>query len=116
LFRATLPMMRPVFRANMGIDRESVARSREQLRSQFDRLEQEIGPSGYLVGDAFGLADLAVASVMTAIVRPPEFAYPLPEPLPDRFAELRDSVATHPAFAWVSDIYRRHRAPSAEVV
>ncbi len=53
---------------------------------------------------------------MTALVRPPEFPYPLPEPRPPAFEELHASIAGRPGFRWVLDIYRRHRGASAEVV
>lgn len=99
----------------MGVDAERVGRARERLVGYFDRLESEIGPSGYLVGDAFGIADLAAAAVMTAIIRPPEFPYPLPEPWPPELVELRESVAGHPAFRWVLEIYRQHRGTSCEI-
>lgn len=89
--------------------------ARERLAGYFDRLESEIGPSGYLTGDRFGVADLAAAAVMTAIVRPPEFPYPLPEPWPPALVELRASVAARAGFAWTLDVYRRHRGVSAEV-
>jgi len=81
----------------------------------FERLEHEIGPSGYLVGDDFTVADLSAAAVMTAIIRPPEFPYPLPEPWPDELLEIRESVSNQPAFHWVLNIYARHRSPSQEV-
>jgi glutathione S-transferase len=96
-------------------DRRGVARARRTLDDALARLEAEIGPSGYLVGDHFTVADLAVAAVMTAIVRPPEFPYPLPDPWPAELLELRESVADHPAVRWVLDVYRRNRGTSAEV-
>jgi hypothetical protein len=67
------------------------------------------------VGDRFGVADLAAAAVMTAIVRPPEFPYPLPEPWPSALVELRQGVAGRPGFRWVLDIYARHRGVSCEI-
>lgn len=115
VWRTLFPVLRPVFRRNMGISRESLARARERLPSYFDRIESELGPSGYLVGDRFGVADLAVASVMTAIIRPPEFPYPLPEPWPAALVELRESVADRPGFRWVLDMYVKHRGNSAEI-
>lgn len=114
-FRAGLPVMRPLFRRNMGIDRESLAQARERLGTYVDRLETELGPSGYLVGDRFGVTDLSVASVMTAILRPPEFPYPLPAPWPPELVELRATIADRPGCRWVADIYRRHRGASAEI-
>jgi glutathione S-transferase len=114
-FRVALPLMRPLFRQNLGLDRARLAMARERLSSYVERLESELGESGYLVGDRFGIADLAVASVMTAILRPPEFPYPLPEPWPPALVELRAGIAGRTGCKWVFDIYRRHRGTSAEI-
>jgi glutathione S-transferase len=114
VWRAAFPLLRPLLRRNMGIDAERLQTARARLAGYFERLESEIGPSGYLVGNRFGLADLTAAAVMTAIIRPPEFSYPLPEPWPAELIELRASIARRPGFEWVLDIYRRHRGPSSE--
>ena len=114
-WRAFFPLARPLFRRNMGVDAARIGVAREQLGAYFDRLEAEIGPSGYLVGDRFGVADLAAAAIMTAIVRPPEFPYPLPEPWPAELVELRESVSTRFGFRWVLDVYARHRGTSSEI-
>ena len=47
-----------------------------------DRLESELGPSGYLVGDRFTVADLTAASLFTPLLCPPErpFAPPARRP------------------------------------
>jgi glutathione S-transferase len=97
------------------MDAATLASARRRLQSHFDRLEAEIGPSGYLVGDCFSVADLAAAAVMTAIIRPPEFPYPLPDPWPPELVELRQSVAERPGFRWVLDIYARHRGAPSEI-
>ncbi len=115
VFRASFPVLRPLFRRNMGMTDESLALAHERLSQHFDRLEREIGPSGYLVGDRFTVADLAAASVMTAIIRPPQFPYPLPEPWPEALVALRASVASRVGFEWTLDMYGRHRDASAEV-
>lgn len=114
-WRTLFPLMRPLFRSNMGVDARRLGAARERLQSHFDRLESEIGPSGYLVGDRFGVADLAAAAVMTAIIRPPEFPYPLPEPWPPELVQLRASVSERPGFRWVLDIYSKHRDRSSEI-
>jgi glutathione S-transferase len=114
-WRALLPALRPLFRRNMGIDAERLGAARKRLGAYLDRLESEIGASGYLVGDRFGVADLTAAAVMTAIVRPPEFPYPLPEPWPPELVELRAGVADRAGFRWVLDVYARHRGRSREV-
>jgi glutathione S-transferase len=115
VWRSLLPVMRPLFRRNMGMRADQLELAHEKLGSYFDRLESEIGPSGYLVGDRFGVADLAVSAVMTAIIRPPQFPYPLPEPWPAELVALRDSVAQRRGFAWVLDMYARHRGESSEL-
>jgi glutathione S-transferase len=107
--------MLPLFRRNMGLDAGALSAARQKMVTYFDHLENEIGPGGYLVADQFGVADLTAAAVMTAIVRPPQFPYPLPEPWPAQLRALRDSVARHPAFHWVLDIYARHRGASKEI-
>jgi glutathione S-transferase len=114
-WRAMFPLVRPLFRKNLGMDAPRVERARAQLGAYFDRLEQELGPSGYLAGDSFSIADLTAAAVMTAIIRPPQFSYPLPEPWPSELVELRASVTDRRGFAWVLDMYERHRGVSSEL-
>lgn len=114
-WRLAWPAMRPLARRNMQIDDAQLERAHRDLASYFDRLESEIGPSGYLVGDRFTIADLTAAAVMTAIIRPPQFSYRLPDPWPSALVALRASVAHRPGFKWVLDIYARHRGPSYEI-
>jgi glutathione S-transferase len=115
LVKTLFPLMRPVFRRNMGATKAGIAEARGRLAGHLDRLESEIGPSGYLVGDAFSVADLSAAAIMSAIVRPPQFPYPLPEPRPQAFVDLQGSLAERPAWRWVLDMYARHRGTSAEL-
>lgn len=115
LWQGLLPLMRPLLRRNMGIDSARIREARANLRKRFDDLAAQIGTDGYLAGPAFSVADLAAAAVMTAIVRPAGFPYPLPQPVPAAFTELQASVQEHPGYRWVQDIYRRHRPASCEV-
>ena len=115
VFRTLFPVMRPLFKRNMGLDRERLEAARAGLAGVFDRVESEIGPRGYLVGDRFGVADLAACAVMAAVIRPPEFSYPLPQPLPDPLVELQASLAKRRGYQWVLETYAKHRGASAEV-
>ncbi len=115
VWRAMFPLTRPLFRRNMGMDSATLGAARKRMDTYFDRLEADIGPGGYLVGDRFGVTDLTAAAVMTAIIRPPEFSYSLPEPWPPELVELRSSVAGREGFRWVLDMYTRHRGTSREV-
>lgn len=115
LWRAGMPLLRPLFARNLGLGRDDLARARARLPQHLDRLAREVRPSGFLVGSSFGVADLCAAAILSAIVRPPEFPYLLPEPRPPAFVELREGIASHEAVDWVLRIYREHRGVSAEV-
>lgn len=75
-----------------------------------DRLERELGSSGYLVGDRFTVADLAAASLFYPIVTPPSFPYPSVTEVPASAQEFLDSPAGRPGGRWAARIYERHRA------
>lgn len=113
LVRAGFPMLRVGMRRKMQINSAAAERSRRKMVEAMDRLEEEIGPSGYLVGDSFTVADLTAAALFYPIVRPPEFPYPsLSEP-PDSARELLEPLAGRPGGEWVAETYRRHRGAAA---
>jgi glutathione S-transferase len=113
--RAVFPAFRAFYKARHGIDSAAIATAPTTVRMAFDRIAREVQPSGYLVGDRFTVADLTAAALLSPIVVSREHPYHPPEPLPPSLRELRDSVADHPGFRWVADMYRRHRGTSAEV-
>ena len=87
------------------------------MRAAFDEVEAELGPSGYLVGESFTVADLTAASIRAPIVMPPEFPYIKLHP-DERTAQsrrFRDSLKDRPEFKWVEDVYACHRGTSVEV-
>jgi glutathione S-transferase len=115
LYRGFFPVLSPVIaRANGVTGADAVARA-------FARTEQALGEvaklaegSAALVGDAFGVADLACASLLALVVDPdhPDMAYP--KPIPERVAHLLARFASHPGAQWVLTQYARHRpAPCA---
>ena len=114
VYRAAFPLIRTVMRADMTITDDGAARSLTKLDAAFDRLEREIRPSGHLVGDAFTVADLTAAALLTPLTFPPEYPY-APPPLPERVQKLQARYAARPGFAWARDIYRRHRGRSTGV-
>jgi len=115
LYRAFFPAIRVAMRADMRIDAAGAARGNEKVRAALDRIEAELQPSGYLVGDRFSVADLTAAALLAPAVSPPEFPYPPPGPLPEPVARWRDSLAGRPALRWAAEMYRRHRGTSAEI-
>jgi glutathione S-transferase len=114
LYRAAYPLTRVAMRFDMGIDARRSEHSRAKVLAALDRLEAELQPSGYLVGERFSVADLTAAALFSPIVAPTEFPYPFPRP-PERVVQHRESFQSRPGFRWVEEMYRRHRGTSAEV-
>ena len=112
---AALPLFRAFYVRRHKIRRGDEARERAKVHAAMDRIAAEIGPSGYLAGDAFSVADLTAAALLSPLVLAPELEYRPPGEVPPAIAEYRASVAAHPAFRWSEEIYRRHRGRSAEV-
>jgi glutathione S-transferase len=111
LFRLAFPLTRIVMRLDMAVTDENTKRSRTRLDAALDRLEREIGTSGYLVGDSFTSADLTAAALLSPLTFPPEYPYPIP-PLPQSMRTLQAEFAQRPAFAWARRMYIRHRGVS----
>jgi glutathione S-transferase len=102
-------------RGRYGATEASRDESRTKIVAAMDRIEAEVGPSGYLVGDAFSVADLTAAALTTPLVRPPERQHLPPIAYPEPLQSFADEIAARPAGAWVLDMFRRHRGSSAEV-
>ncbi|HEX7246165.1 MAG TPA: glutathione S-transferase family protein [Solirubrobacterales bacterium] len=109
LLRLMFPLLRVGMRRSMNIYAEPAEASREKMVAAMDRLEAEIGPSGYLVGDSFTVADLTAASLFYPIAQPPEFPYPSVTHVPEAAREFIDSLRDRPGGEWVGGMYRRHR-------
>jgi glutathione S-transferase len=113
--RAMSPLIGVIMRRQMDINPAAAEVARNKTMAAMDRLERELQPSGFLVGDRFTVADLTAAALLSPLVRPPEFPYKTPAPVPEPLAKIRDSFSTHPAFRWTLQTYRQHRGKSAEV-
>jgi glutathione S-transferase len=117
LLKTISPVFCRVVKRRFRIRPDTVERSRDRVRAGFGKVEAEVGPSGYLVGESFTVADLTAASILAPIVMPPEFPYIKLHP-DERTAEsqrFRDSLKDRPGFKWVEETYARHRGTSAEV-
>jgi glutathione S-transferase len=111
LYRALFPLTRMAMRLDMGITPEGAERSRSKVVTALDRIEAELRPSGYLVGDRFSVADLAAAALLSPLVWPAEYGYPMPS-MPSRVASWCAPLAARPGFRWAAEMYRRHRGAS----
>ncbi len=106
---------RAYYRRRHAIDDAAIAASRGHVEAALARIERELRPSGYLVGDAFTVADLTAAAILAVLVLPPEMQYAPSPPFPVEFDAYRASLAGRPALRWVAEMYRRHRGRSAEL-
>jgi glutathione S-transferase len=116
LLRTISPVFCRLVRQRFRIRPETVEKSRAIVRAAFDETEAGVGPSGYLVGASFSVADLTAAAILAPIVMPSEFPYIKLHP-DERTAEsrrFRDSLKDRPGFRWVEEMYARHRGTSAE--
>jgi glutathione S-transferase len=115
MIRSTLPAFRRFYFYRHKIDGARVEAYKRTVLEEMDRLEGERRGRDYLVGDAFSVADLTAAAMLSAIVEPPEMQYPPAIPYPAALADFQRAVVEHPMAAWTREIYRRHRGTSAEV-
>ena len=113
LLRMTAPLIRPVVRRDFGISEKTAAVSRRSIVEAMDRVEAELRPSGYLVGDSFSVADLAGAALFTPLLAPAGREYQ-PATMADPVLELRAELDARPGGRWVHEMFARHRAQSPE--
>ena len=113
-FKGSAALAGPMLRMRYGINADSAEDGRQKTAAALDRLESEIGPSGYLVGDRFTIADLTAAALFFPLVRPPEAEYLTPT-IPKAYEEFRAQFESRPGWEWVREMYRRHRGASAAV-
>jgi glutathione S-transferase len=83
--------------------------AKANILAAFDRLESDLGPGDYLVGDQFTVADLTAASLLYPVVLPPE-GPSLPPP-PEGFERFRAPLKERLGYLWVEDMFRKHRKP-----
>jgi glutathione S-transferase len=96
------------FGANSGRAAET---AREKVIAAMDRLDAELAASAgdYLVGNRFTVADLTAAALFYPLVAPDEGPLPPDTPTPPALERFRAGLRERPGFAWVEEMYRRHR-------
>jgi glutathione S-transferase len=96
-----------------GGNEERLERDRQHAMAGFERILSEVGPSGYMVGDSFSVADLTAASILYHLAEPPEFQYEIPV-MPDYVYTWRDTLPQD-SLDWIRGMWSRHRPPSASI-
>ncbi len=108
LLRATAPAVRPFVRRDYGVSAESAEVAHGEVLAAMDRIEAELQPSGYLVGDRFSVADLTAAALFTPLIAPPHRPY-MPATFPAGVQTLREELTARPGGRWIHEMYERHR-------
>ena len=114
IYRALLPVTQALMTRDLGITPDATPHARATVQTALDRVTEDSRATGYLVGDAFSVADLAAAALLMPAVQPPE-GPTYPEPRAAVVDRWTARWADHPGAAWVRGIYARHRGESAEV-
>jgi glutathione S-transferase len=114
VMRAGAPLARPLVRRDFNASEATAAEAVEGMRAAMDRLESEIGPSGYLVGDSFTVADLTAAALFTPLLAPPGRPF-LPDTVAPPVMEVREELSAREGGAFVAEMYARHRGRSAAI-
>jgi glutathione S-transferase len=112
--RATAPAVRPFVRRDYDVSEQTAEVARGEVIAAMDRIEAELQPSGYLVGDRFSVADLTAAALFTPLIAPPHRPY-LPATFPAALQPLRDELTARPGGRWIHAMYERHRRVGAAV-
>lgn len=114
--RRALPFAYPV--ASRVIDRyldvtpANAARSEAEVRAVFDEVAERLDDGRpYLCGESFSAADLTFASLAAAVLMPPEYGVPLPQPeeLPAAMAATVRELRAHPAGVHALKMFRQER-------
>lgn len=104
------------YRLRHNIRDAKLASDRATVTDALDRIEQERRGRTYLVGDAFTIADLTAAAMLSPLLQPTEIQYPHGLELPGYLRDYRAELLKHPATQWAASIYQLHRGRSAELL
>jgi glutathione S-transferase len=113
--RAAFPAVKRQVTNDFGIDEQRVQVAWDHIRRAGERFQATVRPSGYLVGDEFTVADLALAALGSPAATPEQFPYPQPQRTSPVGEPLRRVFGEYGLVDWTREMYARHRPPSAEV-
>jgi glutathione S-transferase len=113
--RAMFPRIRRQVIRGFGITHDTVAAAFDTLTRVGAHIRTQLAEGDYLVGDAFSVADLTAAALLSPPVAPAQFPYPQPQRGHPRLAPVRETLRESGVLEWVHEMYARHRGRSAEI-
>ncbi len=114
--RRGLPLLYPL--VARGLDRylditpETAARAEAEVQRTFDDVAGRLADGrAYLCGERFTAADLAFSALAAAVLMPPGYGVPLPQPdeLPPQTAAVVRKLRQHPAGEHAMRMFREER-------
>jgi glutathione S-transferase len=107
LMRPAVPLVGRAIGGKHHVNPVTAVEGLARTRAMLDRIAKEVGPSGYMVGGTFTVADLTAAGLCFPLA-PEPYLRPVHLAAPQLF-EVREELAGHPAVAYVAEMYERHR-------
>ncbi len=114
--RRVLPLAYPavvrLIDRHLDITAATAAASLREVRATFDAVAGRLADGRrFLAGERFSAADLTFAALAAAVLVPPEYSVPLPQPdeLPTAMAAVVRELRAHPAGAHALAMFRDER-------
>lgn len=98
--------------AKLGVSADAAVESEKHVDATFDRVAERLADGRpYLVGERFSAADLAFAALAGAVLMPPQWGVPLPQPdeLPPAAAAKVGELRKHPAGQFALRMFEQER-------
>lgn len=112
VFPLVFPLAARIIDRYLGVTPAAAARAETEVRATFAAVAARLADGRpYLCGDRFTAADLTFSALAAAVLMPPEYGVPLPQPgeLPAAMAAVVRELRAHPAGAHAMAMFRDER-------
>ncbi len=104
-----LPLVRPLMRSAMELTPDKHSGALQATEEALNFIAEATKKTGYLVGDAFSVADLAAAALLSVTANPDHPDMKRPAPMSKTTRGWMDRWKDHPGTAWIKEMYAQHR-------